>query len=280
MAYTTEGAVHRPLGFGEAVVRQLRLLWESRRPLLLGVALLALLGLAGEPWTTDPKMRLLKFWPLWLAVVGPVWAFAVFHHEGPSNRLYHWSMPVDRAQHTLARLVAGLVWLWVVCAVLIGVGIAMAAFDGNLWQLDSITAAAWVNFFTGPLLGYLAVSVLTVASDYPVRWFFGLLFVFPLTLSILDEWLGLGELVGVVLKPLASSEWGLFPTMIAGLGSAVGALNDRLRAMADPTYVSKGNFVMDDWWLVTPLWALLIGGIVFFLASRHPDTLPRLRRPD
>ncbi len=113
MERVTERSEPRPLGFGAAFVRQFGLLWSSRRPLLLMVALLALLVLAGDPWSTDPKARLFTFWPLWLVIVGPVWAFTVFSNEGPSARLYHWSLPVDRAAHTLARLAAGLAWLWI-----------------------------------------------------------------------------------------------------------------------------------------------------------------------
>ncbi|NIU77485.1 MAG: hypothetical protein GWN71_29205, partial [Gammaproteobacteria bacterium] len=50
--------------------------------------------------------------------------------------------------------------------------------DGEAWQLAEIGVGGWLNFFTGPLIGYLAVSILTVPSDYPIRWFFGLLFLF------------------------------------------------------------------------------------------------------
>lgn len=271
-------STYRPVGFGGAVVRQFRLLWTSRRPLILGVALLAILVLAGEPWSDDPKARLFTYWPLWLVLTGPIWAFVVYHNEGPSNRLYHWSLPTDRLLHTAARLTAGLAWLWILFLLLIGAGAVMAAMDGDLWQFAEIDAAGWINLFTGPLLGYLGVSIITVASDYPLRWFFGLLFLFPLTMSILDEWLEMDEAVETLLKPLAADDWGFFPVMIGGFGSAANQLDHLLRAMENPDYSYAGEVMVDHWWMATPLWILLIGLVVALLASRHPDTLPRLRR--
>jgi len=271
-------AVREPVGFGGAFARQFRLLWTSRRPLLLGLALLALLGLAGEPWSNDPKARLFTLWPLWLSLIGPVWAFAVFHNEGPSSRLYLWSLPVGRTRHTLARLAAGLAWLWILYAVLIGAGAVLASLDGDLWQLGTITAPGWINFFTGPLLGYLAISVLTIASDYPLRWFFGILFLFPLTVSILDDWLGLESLVDALVKPLTNEDWGLFPVMIGGLGGAINDLAQTLARMADPDVVMRGEFHVAYWGPATVGWIVILLGLVVYAASRHPDRLPRLRR--
>lgn len=269
---------YTPVGFGAAFVRQFRLLWTSRRPLLLAVALLSLLVLAGDPWAHDPKMRLLTFWPIWLMLIGPVWGFSVFHNEGPSQRLYYWSLPIGRTQHTLARVAAGLAWLWLLFGTLIGAGAIIGAMDGDLWQLGHISAAGWLNFFTGPLLGYLFVCALTVASDYPLRWFFGILFVFPLTLSILDDWLGLQSLAERTLEPLVSAEWGLFPVMIGGLGAAVNDVDQAILRMAGSDVVSRGGAEVTYWWTATPLWILLFLALVTLAASRHPDTLPRLHR--
>lgn len=278
MESTVKEASYRPIGFGGAFVRQFRLLWTSRRPLLLGVALLALLVLAGEPWSGDEKARLFTYWPIWLVLIGPAWAFAVFYNEGPSQRLYHWSLPTGRPQHTAARIAAGVAWLWLIFALLIAAGAMVAAADGDLWQFGEIGVAGWVNFFTGPLIGYLGVSALTVASDYPLRWFFGIIFAVPLTLSVLAEWLGLEELVRTLLKPLADPQWGLFPVLVGGLGSAAARLDNTLRAAASPDFVATEPAAVEHWWLATPLWVLLFAVLVVLLASRHPDTFPRLRR--
>lgn len=274
----TVNSAYTPVGFAGAFIRQFKLLWSSRRPLLLGVALLALLVLSGDPWLADPKPRLLTFWPLWLILIGPIWALAIFHNEGPSDRLYHWSLPVDRTAHTLARVAAGAAWLWIHLGLLLGAGALVAAFDGDLWQLGLISAAGWANFFTGPLLGYLLVSVLTVVSDYALRWLLGILFLVPLTLSLLVEWLGLDGMVDTLTRPLSSMDWGLMPVMVGGLGSAVNELEHALLAMADPGAMTRGGPDVTYWWAATPLWILILAGLVALAASRHPDTLPSLRR--
>lgn len=278
MEAAATNTAYTPVGFGGAFVRQFKLLWSSRRPVLLGVALLALLVLSGDPWLTNPKPRLLTLWPLWLILIGPVWALTIFHNEGPSERMYHWSLPAGRTTHTLARVAAGWAWLWILFGVLVGAGALVAAMDGELWQLGVISAAGWINFFTGPLLGYLAVSVLAVASDYPLRWLLGILFLVPLTLSVLVEWLGLDALVETIIQPLSSMDWGLMPVMVGGLGAAVNELEHMLLAMADPTAIARGGPDVTYWWAATPLWIAILAGLVALAASRHPDTLPRLRR--
>lgn len=278
MHATATASAYTPVGFGGAFVRQFRLLWSSRRPLLLGVGLLALLVLSGDPWLTNMKARLLTLWPLWVILIGPVWALTIFHNEGPSERLYHWSLPTDRTAHTLARVAAGAAWLWILFGVLLGAGALVAAIDGDLWQLGVISTAGWVNFFTGPLLGYLLVSILAVASDYPVRWLLGILFLVPLTLSVLVESFGMEGLVDTLTRPLSSVDWGLMPVMVGGLGSAVNELEHTLLRMADPGAIARGGVDVTYWWAATPLWILILAGLVALAASRHPDTLPRLRR--
>lgn len=278
MEATTMMNMGTPVGFGGAFARQFRFLWTSRRPLLLAVALLAILVLVGEPWVDDPKMRLLTVWPVWLVFIGPAWAFAVFHNEGPSDRFYFWSLPVGRTEHTLARIMAGLAWLWIIFGVLILTGWVIGLVDGDAWQLGEIGLGGWVNFFTGPLIGYLAISILTVPSDYPIRWFLGIILLFPFLVSLFVEWLEMEDWVETLLEPLGNQDWGLGVTMIGGLGREVVQLDHALRAMQDPGYTGGSSF--DDaalWWTATPLWILLFAVIVVFVASRHPDTLPKWR---
>lgn len=278
MATTMTNDTIQPVGFGGAFVRQLRFLWASRRPLLLAVALLAILVIAGDPWADDPKMRLLTVWPVWLVFIGPFWAFAVFHNEGPSNRFYFWSQPVSRTGHSLARIVAGLAWLWAIFALLILAGWVIGLVDGDAWQLGEIGLAGWVNFFTGPLIGYLAISLLTVPSDYPIRWFFGIILLFPFLVSLFVEWLEMEAWAEKLLEPLGNQDWGLGVTMIGGLGKDVVRLDDMLRATADPAYARSSGFeAAGSWWTATPLWILLFAVIVVFIATRHPDTLPKWR---
>ena len=268
---------HEAVGFGGAFVRQFKFLWMSRRPLLLAVAVLAVLVLAGEPWTSDSKMRLLTVWPIWLVIVPIFWAFAVFHNEGPDDRFYFWSLPATRWHQTLARVAAGLAWLWVVYAALILGGGVFGLIDGDAWQLAEIGLAGWVNYFSGPLLTYLVICMLTIPSNYPIRWFFGLIFLVPLIISIMDEWLELEDAIETVFQPLINETWGLGVAMIGGLGTEISQLEHTLRRMANPAYEGTTQFDVGTWWTVTPLWMLLFVAIVAFIATRHPDTLPKLR---
>lgn len=273
-AAPTDGAAYQPVGFGGAVARQLRLLWKSRRPLLLALGLIGLLVLAGEPWSDQELARLLVLFPVWLAFTGPLWAFAVWYHEGPSNRLYFWAHPVSRTGHTLARLTAGLLWLWAVLLLLVAVGYVLALFDGNAEHFSAISAPGWVSLFTGPLIGYLMISVLAVASDYPIRWFLGILFGFPLLMSIFVEFLNLERPVRFLLRPLTEM-WGLPISAFAPF--AVDALQAQQAVQGSPT---GAELPYDPalWWITMPLWALFWVAVVVLVARRHPDGFPRLRR--
>lgn len=269
---------YTPVGFGSAFVRQFRLLWLSRRPVLLLVGMLGMLALAGEPWNDNPLTRMLTVWPLWLILTGPFWAFAVWYQEGPSNRLYFWSHPVSRTGHAMARVAAGAAWLWLLYAVVILAAAVLAGFDGDVAQLGMIGLPGWISLFAAPTIGYLIISVLAVPSDYPIRWFLGLLFGLPITLSLLDEWLELERAVRWVITPLVDERWGLGVTMIAPFLLDLAAVHNTLDGSSGGLPASGSDFSLGLWWLVMPLWIAVWAGIAALLASRHPDTFPRWRR--
>ena len=262
----------RPVGFMAAVTEQMRLLWMTRRPLLLLAGLLAVLVLSGEPWSDHPMARLFTMWPLWLFVFPPLWAFAVWHGEGPSNRLYFWSHPVSRAGQSLARVLAGAIWLVLLYALLVGAGAFFGAIDSDLGQFGGPGFAAWLSFFTGPLILYLVISVLTLPSDYPIRWFLALLWGIPLLISLVDEWLPVEPL----LRPLTAA-WGFAPAVAGPFALAM----ERLDHTLDGTRGGPAMERMVDlgaWSVAMPFWLLLVGGIVVALAHVHPDRRPSLRR--
>lgn len=273
----TREAAYRPIGFVGASERQFRLLWASRRPILLAIGLLGLLGIAGEPWTESPLARLLTPWPVWVTLIGPIWALAVWHNEGPSARHYFWAQPVSRRAHTMARVAAGAAWLWVIYLFLILAALLIGLADGEAGQLALISPLGWLNFFTGPLLGYLAVTVLAIPSDHPIRWLFGLIFLVPLTLSLLDEWLGLDRFVRWLVRPLANEDWGMGITLLGGWGDAV-TRAQHMVAMGETGTGLGTAFSPATWALATALWAAFWIAVIVLLAGRHPDTLPRLRR--
>ena len=268
---------YRPVGFGGAVVEQFRFLWLSRRPILMVLGLLGILALSGEPWADNPAARLFTLWPLWMVVVPPFWAFSVWHNEGPSNRLYLWSQPVSRSAQTLARVAAGALWLGVMYAALLAAGAIFAAFDGELAQFGVVGAIAWLSYFAGPLLMYTIVSVLALASDHPIRWFIALLFGVPIILSLLDEWLGLQDLVHMLLKPL-SAPWGIGASVLGPFVTAMAALDAYLDGREPGAGGMAEFFDPAIWWVAMPLWLLLAVSAVIALAQRHPDRYPSLRR--
>lgn len=269
---------YEPLGFGGAFAQQFRLLWMSRRPLLMMVGFLGLLALAGEPWSDNPTARLLTLWPLWLIFVGPFWAFAVWHQEGPSNRLYFWSQPVSRTGHTMARVAAGAAWLWVLYGLLILAALVFGMFDGDAAQYGEIGFPGWLSMFVSALIGYLIISVLTVPSDYPIRWFLGFLLGVPIIISLLDEWIGLEGVVRRILTPLIDDRWGLGVTMVAPF---LIELTELQRTMEGGGSGMRGQgfaFTLELWWVMMPLWVAFWVGTTALFASRHPDLFPRWRR--
>jgi hypothetical protein len=268
---------HAPVGFGGAFLHELKLLWTSRRPLLLILAGVGLLAVAGQPWSSGTLGRLFFVWPVFVVIIGPVWAFAVLSNENPSNRLYHWSQPVARHVHSLARVVAGLAWLWAAYVLVALVAIALATADGNAWQLQALGGLAWLNLFTGALIGYLAVSIFTLASDYPVRWFLGILFLFPVTLNLLSEWEGPRRVATAIARVITDPDWGLGPALVGAMGSAAMTVTqlavDGATSGAATSSLTSGP---GSWLLATLLWTGIFGALVIGAAAVHPDRWPRL----
>jgi hypothetical protein len=277
MTRALDHRTHQPIGFGAALNRQLRLLWTTRRPLLLVVAAMGVLALIGPPFIQENQMggvpvaRLLPLWGVFVFLIGPIWAFAVFHNEGPDNRYYHWSHPVSRAGHTLARVAAGAIWLVAAYLVLVVAGFLFAVADGNAWQLTALPGSAWVNFFTGPLIGYLGVSAITVISDYPLRWFIGLVFLFPLVIGLTLGSMGMERVMELLAQPVVHERWGLGPTL--GGAFALGAA-EVLAEVTGSAPVRRGNPA--DWWLATAFWTVIVAGLTAVMSLRHPDRRPRL----
>lgn len=114
----------------------------------------------GRLW--QPLTVLVFFWPL----------LVTWRGEGPSGRGYHWSLPVRRPIHQLARLAAG--WAWLVAAVAAGtlVGWIVAAWiaGGVAIGDPSVPAAALLSLTALYGLG----AVFALLSDHPLWWILGL----------------------------------------------------------------------------------------------------------
>jgi hypothetical protein len=93
-----------------------------------------------------------------------LWALAVWHGELPHGRSYHWSLPVSRCSHDLARVAAGAVWLVASYATLAVAGALVAAGAGGWGSLVAI-GSDWLPVFAGPLVVYLLIAPFAMWSD-------------------------------------------------------------------------------------------------------------------
>lgn len=188
----SDGTTLRPTpGLADVLAAQVRLMvrthWVAAGVTALGLAaVMGLLGrsaalgqlstsatlsvLLGRVW--QPLTVLVFFWPL----------LVTWRGETPSRRGYHWSLPVRRPLHQLARLAAG--WAWLVAAVAAGTvagWLVSAVFAGS-------TAVGEPAVLGAALLSLTALyglgSVFALLSDHPLWW-------------ILGTWVGLGALTAL-----------------------------------------------------------------------------------
>ncbi len=163
----TNVELRAPVGIRTSFVQQLRLLgWGGRWAyLVLGLVFLLVScrmvradALLGQPLVAVTAMVGLP--------LPALWALLVWQGELPHRRSYHWSLPVWRPGHDLARIAAGAVWLLAAHLALAACGAIVAAASGD-WALFASIGPAWATFFTAPLVLYLVVSPLALWSDSP-----------------------------------------------------------------------------------------------------------------
>lgn len=192
------GSVPRPPAWGTALAGQARLLvrkkWKSLLALLASGGLLVLLRFSaprsGEAVVSVVELLLASPLHVFAFLAAYGWAAGVWSDEGPGERRYHWSLPVERPAHDLTR---------------IGVGAASFLIAGVaavlLWTLPVATltgaitpgpARALVLIGLVVLLGYLLGTVPALLSDHPARWSIGVF---------------LGYAVGTGLLMEASEHW-------------------------------------------------------------------------
>lgn len=173
------GAVRRRPTATEAFRAQLGLL-SRRWPGLLAVAavLAGLLALTARGWIPVIEAPAAAV-PLSDALAG-AWGFyslvALFwapgltwKDEGPSDRAYHWTLPVDRPVHQVLRLAAGWVLLVAVLAAGAGAGwLAAAAIQGGMAPGDPGVLVAVLPSAT---VLYLVGGLFALVTDRPLLWF-------------------------------------------------------------------------------------------------------------
>lgn len=173
------GEVRRRPTAAEAFRAQLGLL-SRRWPGLLAVAavLAGLLALTARGWIPVIEAPAAAV-PLSDALAG-AWSFyglvALFwapgltwKDEGPSDRAYHWTLPVDRPVHQVLRLVAGWVLLVAVLAAGAGAGwLAGAVIQGGMAPGDPGVLVAVLPSAT---VLYLVGGLFALVTDRPLLWF-------------------------------------------------------------------------------------------------------------
>lgn len=138
--------------------------------------------------------------------------FAVWRAESPSQRSYHWAMPVARSAHTYMRLFAG--WSWMMAMVAVYMGFALAFIVGvPVFYGGSVGIfwAQWALFvpFVAATVAYLLTSIAVIASDHPWRWVGGI-FVAYFILAIFAEALHL-DLLRTITSEIVKGRYGVGP---------------------------------------------------------------------
>lgn len=185
-----------------------------------------------------------------LGLLALAWGGAVWRGEGPKNRQYFLSQPVDVSVHELSRIAAGAWWLTVALA-----GAVVVAIAGAIVRHDTAVlhggVLPWIAIFTGALLIYLAVSVVATltsrVAEVLIFSYLGLVVLIPL-LSMA----GFGQRVGKVFSKAILGSYGLRAALVA---PNPGAVAKWIAALAIWYAVVGAMIVAALWWRRGRSWA-------------------------
>lgn len=250
------GEERRRPGLGRAFRAQLRLVARRR----FGIAAMALLVTgsvmlhATDVFGRGPitlSQATAGFWS-WGVIIALFWSFGItWREEGPSDRSYHWSLPVDRGGQQLLRAAAGWVTLLAVLAVgllagWIGAGFVQGGMSfGDPAVLIALLPAATVLYLVGGLFALLA--------DRPLLW-------------LVVAYVAVGGARGVA----ALAGWGWLERFVEQV-FLTGPLS-LTAASSAPRAVSGslgGSGVTGSPWLAAGLWLLVTTGLTVAAARLH-----------
>lgn len=169
-------------------------------------------GLARIP--LDPGMGVAT------AMMALLLPMAVWKGEGPEQRGYHHSMPVDHGQHAMMRTGAGLAWaLAGVTAFFAWIGLLSVATGGGV---ASVEPWQWAAPFVGATVLYLLGSALTLVTSHPWRWLGGGLvaFFFLGAFRAVEALQPLVDAIGSIL----SGRYGLFTLLTGTVENVMGRM--------------------------------------------------------
>lgn len=246
---TKNDELHASVGMATSFRQQMGLLARSRRWALMLMAMVLILVAVKR---SAPDLGRDKTAFVFAAMLGlalaPVWALAIWAGEWPHRRSYHWSLPVSRARHDLARVAAGAIQLMAGWTLFAGALIAGLVPGGT-----SIGPVGWVTFFAGPLILFFIVSPLVLWSDSRVvRGGLGVVLVLGVA-ALLDI-----PFVQPVMLSVFEADWGMEAALFRGYAAEL-----------DVEKAVPG---------VTPAWLAGAIATTIFAAIWRPADLARIAR--
>lgn len=251
------GSVRRSPSLTEVFRAQLRLVFRRRWSLAALAVLTALpmtvmaaslQGVSGV--TLSDLVRGTWAWPAVLALVWPI--IAAWRDDAPSERAYHWTLPMDRSRLQLLRAAAG--WVHLVAGLAAGIALGWATgasihdwmAPGQATVLAAVVPSATVMYLVGTLPA--------VTTDRPLLW------------------LVVAYLAVVALQGLAMTRgWGWLETGLAEVfTSGPLSLNAVSQAVSSEP---GGNGVAGSPWRAVALWLAVTAGLTVAAARLHLERL-------
>lgn len=233
-------------------------------------------------------------------LVGALLPLAVWARDERFGSGFFWTLPVDRRQHALTKVLAG--WIWLVCAVGLSLLwlVAITLVSGGRVLPPEVlhvlvgsapvsnpvdpTALRTVTWDPGPFIGlvpftaataaYLLSSALWLGSRYPVRWVIGAVLTFALAMvasDVASHQLGMDWTAGAperALEWVTETRYGLdallsarTATLDSGMTTPSGERISVWTAAPDPA----------DWATATLLWTSAGIVLLWAAASRHRE---------
>ncbi len=190
--------------------------------------------------------------------------FGVWRAEDPARRAYHWSMPVARGPHTIAKLLSGWAWMMIAAVLYLAFIVALAAIipmiTGEISREGPTAGWEWAVAFTAPTLAYLLTSIAVIGSDHAWRWIGGLYIGYWVLIGVLFAF-GMQE-VSHTLRAIVDGAYGLNAALI---GSAHDSASMRGGA------VRIRSLSMANWLIAMPLWIIGSGIAVTIASYRHRE---------
>lgn len=163
------------VGFGAALAEQLRWFWQR---LWTWIVICAVLIAGGALWaisSLDPAEGVFAYimhgtaFAQILVLIAISWAMSAWRDDPPRDRQYFWLHPVQRDLHTVARTLAGFVWLMLVVSIVV-LTVFLASRGVVPPEMQAGSARLWLFTFGAVALAYVAASIPSVLSDRPVVW--------------------------------------------------------------------------------------------------------------